>query len=124
IFSWLLFLAAIGTFVFFFQVQVKDGARQLYNMAFPCTVPVSYKLGTIDKKFGISKETIEKDLASASKLWNDAAGKKLFVYDPQNGNVMVSLEYDSRQAMTQRLKSLGVTISTDRESYEIVKARY
>jgi hypothetical protein len=48
----------------------------------------------------------------------------IFVYDPVGGAIAVNLEYDSRQAMTERLKNLGISISTDRESYDIVKAKY
>ncbi len=122
--SWLIFFAVIGGFVYVFRDVVKDGAMQIYRVALPCTIPITYKIGNVDKEFGISREIVEKDLKSASELWNDAAGKKLFVHDPENGEVTVSLEYDSRQAMTQRLKALGLTISTDKQSYEIVKAKY
>lgn len=124
ILSWIIFFAAVAAFIFIFNVQVKDGVRHIYGMAFPCTLPITYKIGNVDANFGISKATLEKDLATASGLWNDALGKKIFIYDPEGGNVTVNLEYDSRQAMTQRLKALGLTISTDKQSYEIVKAKY
>jgi hypothetical protein len=74
--SWIIFLAAIGVFVFYFQIQVKDGVRQIYNTAFPCTMPVTYKLGSIDPRFGISTSTLEKDLSTAAGLWNSAAGEE------------------------------------------------
>jgi hypothetical protein len=122
--SWVFFFAAIGVFVYFFQVQVKDGARQIYSLAFPCTIPVTYKLGSIDPRFGISTSTLQKDLAVAAKLWNDAAGKTLVAEDETSGLVTVSLVFDSRQEMTQRLKKLGVTISDDRASYDALKSKY
>src|SRR3954471_20780438 len=102
LFSWLIFFAAIGVFIYFFQVQVKDGVRQIYSLAFPCTLPVTYKLGSIDPRFGISTSTLEKDLTSASKLWNTAAGKSVVTEDEKGALVTVSLVYDSRQEMTQR----------------------
>jgi len=124
VFSWIVFLAAVGVFVYYFQVQVKDGVRQIYDIAFPCTMPVTYKLGSIDPRFGISTSTIEKDLTSASNLWNSAAGKTIMQEDEKNGLVTVSLVYDSRQEMTQRLRSIGVTISDDRASYDQLKEKY
>ena len=123
-FSWIFFFAAIGVFIFFFRVQVKDGARQLYSLAFPCTIPVTYKIGSVDPRFGISTSTLQKDLTAASKLWNDAAGKKVIADEEKSGLVTVSLVYDSRQEMTQRLKKLGVGISKDRASYDSLKAKY
>lgn len=124
IFSWIIFFFAIGIFVYFFQTQVKDGARQIYNLAFPCTMPITYKLGAIDPRFGIATSTLEKDLSTASKLWNAAAGKTVIAEDEKNGLVTVSLVYDARQEMTQRLRGLGITISDDRASYDSLKARY
>ncbi len=124
IFSWILFLGTVGVLVFVFQVQVRDGAQQIYRMVRPCTIPITYKIGAVDPKFGISKDKLVKDLAVGAGLWNDAAHRKLFLYDPQNGTVVVNLVYDSRQAMTQRLRQLGITISNDRASYDSVKSRY
>jgi hypothetical protein len=122
--SWIVFIAAVAVFVYYFQIQVKDGVRQIYNMAFPCSMPVTYKLGSIDPKFGISTSTVEKDLSTAANLWNSAAGKKIIAEDEKNGLVTVSLVYDSRQEMTQRLRGIGVTISDDRASYDQLKVKY
>src|ERR1043166_3959037 len=105
-------------------MQVKDGVRQIYLYAFPCSLPVTYKLGTVDPRFGISSSTLARDLSKAAELWNDAAGKKLISEDERNGLVTVSLVYDSRQEMTQRLRQLGITITDDRSSYDTLKARY
>lgn len=124
LFSWILFIAAIGAFVFYFQIQVRDGARQIYNLAFPCSLPISYRIGSIDPRFGISTSTLEKDLTLASKLWNTATGKNLIYEDKSNGMITVNLAYDSRQEMTQRLKKIGVTISNDKASYDQLKAKY
>jgi len=122
--SWIIFFAAIGVFVYYFQIQVRDGVRQIYNVAFPCTMPVTYRLGSIDSRFGISTSTLESDLSRAAKLWNTAAGKTVVAEDEKNGLVTVSLVYDSRQQMTQRLRGLGITISDDKASYEALKAKY
>ncbi len=124
ILSWIMIVLAMSIFVLFFKVQVADGVRQIYLLAFPCSLPVTYKLGSVDPRFGISTSTLEKDLAKASGLWNDASGKKLISEDKKNALVTVSLVYDSRQEMTQRLRKLGITISDDRASYDSLKARY
>jgi hypothetical protein len=122
--SWLVFLGAVAVFIYYFQIQVKDGVRQIYDLAFPCTMPVTYKLGSVDPRFGISTSTLVNDLSTASKLWNTAAGRTVVAEDEKNGLVTVSLVYDSRQQMTQRLRTLGVSISDDRSSYDDLKAKY
>jgi chromosome segregation ATPase len=94
------------------------------NLAFPCSLPISYRIGSIDPRFGISTSTLEKDLTLASKLWNSASGRDLILEDQRNGIITVNLAYDSRQEMTQRLKRIGVTISNDKASYDQLKAKY
>ena len=123
VFSWVVFLAIVGGFVFFFRDIVRDGAMQIYRMALPCTVPITYRIGSIDPRFGISTSTLQQDLSEAAALWNTAAKKKLFALAPQ-GEITVNLRYDTRQQMTQRLNSLGIVIKDDRAGYEDLKARY
>src|SRR6185503_106520 len=63
---------------------------------FPCSRPVSYSLGTVDPKFGISKADLLKDLESSAKVWDDFMHKTLFEYKPTGGMVTVNLIYDYR----------------------------
>lgn len=122
-FSWVVFFAVVGAFVYVFQVQMRAGVREIFRLALPCTLPVSYRIGSIDPRFGISTSTLENDLSVASTLWNVGLGKELFVYDP-NGSLTVNLVYDSRQEMTKRLHQLGVILKNDRASYEALKQKY
>jgi hypothetical protein len=87
-------------------------------------VPETYRIGSVDPRFGITTSTLAKDLVSASGLWNTAAGKKVFQYDQEKGSLTVNLVYDSRQEMTKRLHQLGITLSNDRASYDALKAKY
>lgn len=121
--SWAVFLGAVSVFVLIFKSQMHAGAMELYRMALPCTITETYRIGSIDPRFGISTSTLQKDLEKASSLWNDASGKKLFAYDEQ-GIITVNLIYDSRQEMTQRLHQLGIRLSNDRASYDDLKSKY
>jgi chromosome segregation ATPase len=50
--------------------------------------------------------------------------KKVISEDKKNGLVTISLVYDARQEMTQRLRGIGVTITDDRSSYDRLKVKY
>ncbi len=116
-------LLALGIGAFFFQREIRVTFHEVARLVAPCTLPVTYTLGSIDANFGIKTEQLQEDVRAAAKLWNDAAGKKLIEQSP-NGVVSVDLHYDIRQETTTRLKVLGITIDDDRTTYNVVKSKY
>jgi predicted Zn-dependent protease len=101
-----------------------------YNTHAPCTTAITYKLGTFDTNFGISKENFLKDINQASNLWSTAAGKLLFIYN-EKGSLTVNLIYDNRQKTTvqnaalkadsQKIANLAIGV---RQEYENLEADY
>lgn len=89
----------------------------------PCVSPISYKIGSFDKNFGISQKEFLQALEQASKIWSDPAGKKLFVYDP-DGDLTINLIYDERQKTTQQNQELQADIQKTGELAGSVKAEY
>jgi predicted Zn-dependent protease len=89
----------------------------------PCSSPLHYQIKGIDPKFGISTTTFASDVASAADIWNKALGKDLFVYDPK-GSLTISLEYDKRQATTDRNKVLTSSIDGTTKIAESTRAEY
>jgi Matrixin len=124
ILSWTILIGLIGAAAYFFPHEIRTTAFAVYQKISPCSIPLTYKIGTVDPKFGISQKTLQEDLILAAGLWNDAAGKKVIGYDQTNGVIEVHLVYDSRQEMTLRLKALGVQLSNDRATYDQVKEKY
>ena len=61
-----------------------------------CQAPIKFRIGAIDPRFGIGREDFRRDVEEAGKLWEGAAGRKLFSYD-EKGPLTISLVYDSRQ---------------------------
>jgi hypothetical protein len=102
-------LVVLGALIAFFWVPLKDLALQTYNKIAPCSIPITYRIGVIDPRFGVSTSTFKDDIAQATQIWDKPLGKELFVYDQKNGEVTVNLTYDSRQATTAELGRLGVT---------------
>lgn len=65
-----------------------------------CLVPISYKIGTIDSRFGVEKNELKEVLKQASEIWGGAAGKDLLIYD-ETSNFTVNLIFDERQKMAR-----------------------
>ncbi|MFA6158758.1 MAG: matrixin family metalloprotease [Candidatus Paceibacterota bacterium] len=103
-------------------IIIASGATSFYiwNKK-PCDSPITYRLGTWSDKFGVSKADFLKAAADAGALWDEAAGKTLFVYDP-SGDISVNLVYDGRQEATDRSKVLESRIGKVGQSAESVKA--
>lgn len=89
----------------------------------PCASPITYKIGTLDPRFGISEAQFIKDLNQASDIWGKPLGKKLFVYDPQ-GSLTINLVYDSRQQTTQRENVLKSNITETKQTADSAKLQY
>lgn len=119
-----LFLVALLSIVGAFFIQ-QDRITSYIKAKFtePCTSPITYSIGTFDQKFGISETEFLANMLAAEKIWEDVYGNELFAYDPE-GELEVSLIYDYRQQATERLSSIGLVISDDKETYETLKAKY
>lgn len=92
----------------------------------PCVNTITYKLGTFDSRFGISKNTFLSTISSSAELWNNAVGKKLFEYNP-NGNqndLTINLIYDGRQQATEDNKLLGTEIENTKNAALTLQTEY
>ncbi len=83
------------------------GVYSVYTNEQPCAHPIPYALGTVDPRFGITNTELERDAAAAAQIWDTAAGRELFSYDPKAA-LKINLVYDARQADA----TLGAEIAT------------
>ena len=90
----------------------------------PCQNPITYSIGTFDKRFGLLRYNFIRDLQKASEIWETPIRKDLFAYRGVDGQVTVNLIYDYRQEATSKLQRLGITIHNDKASYDNLKKRY
>jgi hypothetical protein len=74
-----------------------------------CQTPIKYRIGTVDPRFGITREELRHDVEEAGKIWEAAAGHPLFIRD-EKGPLEINLVYDSRQETTQRLIAVRSSI--------------
>lgn len=71
----------------------------------PCSTPISYGVGYVDKRFNITTEQLKVNIGNAADIWNKAEGKQLFVYNPA-AKLQINMIYDERQALTNQINGL------------------
>jgi chromosome segregation ATPase len=87
----------------------------------PCTVPLTYSLGTFDTRFEISQSVFLKDVELAENELEKAIGRDLFQYDETKSDISLNLLYDERQQITEVLGDKMADINKDSKTYEYYK---
>lgn len=81
--------------------------------------PLIWHIGKIDPRFAMADGDLHDAVEGAAKLWEDAAGRQLFVYDPNRG-FPIDLVYDERQELVAAEKEgkeqLGVANAAVKEA--------
>ncbi len=72
----------------------------------PCTAPISWRVGAVDPRFGLSTERFEAKAQAAAEHWNEAAGRPVLVQDEARG-FPVHLRHDWRQERAQEIADLA-----------------
>lgn len=112
--SYFLILIILGVGIFDYS---------LYKQRQPCRNPIHYKIGVIDPRFNVNIDTFTSDIQQATAIWSQVAGKTLFIYDPQ-GELTISLQYDSRQQITDQEKKLSANIDQNSQVAQSVKQEF
>lgn len=89
----------------------------------PCREPVTYRIGTVDARFGISRSEVAEEVQRAAAVWEGASKRALFRED-RNGAVRIDFIYDYRQEAADKLKGMMGRIESTRDSYDSLKAMY
>lgn len=131
----LIVAALIAGVIFYFRAPIYDwllqagkylisAEQEIANLITPpCSKPITYGLGDVDKRFNISQKDLLSALQSAGDIWSKPIDKQLFAY-ATSGEVKINLIYDYRQAATDKLKSLGITVNSNQDSYNQLKTKY
>jgi len=107
-------------FALLIALLLFTGIGALYSHVFaPCSQPVSYSIGALDPRFKITPETALKEAKAAEAIWEKAAGKNLFDYNP-NSAFKINFIYDDRQARTDELKQLTGDLQITEKQYESI----
>lgn len=127
-----LIILAISAAIFYqYQVPIRANISPFLNRVVmeigssgaPCENPITYSLGTLDTKFGISQKYLLSALSDAEAIWEKPFGRELFTI--KEGAVLkINLIYDFRQEATSKLSSLGITVQNNRDSYDSLKIKF
>jgi hypothetical protein len=118
-------LLVLGAFAYVYRAPVTVFAFQTVQQVAPCRIPITYTIGSIDPRFGISEARLQTALSSGEAVWEKAAGRDLFKYMATGtAQVRVNLVYDTRQETTDKLNKIGISLNSSVASYEALKAQY
>jgi predicted Zn-dependent protease len=121
--SWKIILNALAIIIFV-AVFIVWIYQNYFGQPKACEEPVAYSLGSFDQRFGISEKNFLSALTDAESIWEEAIGKELFVYAPEQSKLAVNLIYDHRQEVTSALFGLENVVEENEASYDTLRARY
>lgn len=88
----------------------------------PCDITKTFTIGTIDPRFGISKETILTYTKDGATTWNNAyTTNTLLKYATTSADITISLVYDERQRTTIQNEKLKQTIESEKGQLDDLK---
>lgn len=92
----------------------------------PCITPITYTLGSFDSRFTISKSYFLQIVAEDALMWDEAIGKKIFIYDTRGNpnDLTINLIYDYRQQRTDDNKLLNVEIDNTKDAALLLQKEY
>ncbi len=93
-----------------------------YRMPRPCQEPLTYSIGKVDERFGLSRQEFADSVRRAASVWAKPFSRELFREDLK-GTIEINLIYDYRQEATDRLKSLNYQIGNTKNSHDELKLR-
>tara|TARA_B100001123_G_scaffold127735_3_gene148560 strand:- start:5418 stop:6434 length:1017 start_codon:yes stop_codon:yes gene_type:complete len=80
--------------------------------AVPCAVPLTWRIATVDDRFGITAEQASVAVQRAAELWELAIGLDLFSNDATAG-LPISFVYDDRQENIEKQRGLEKEFEED-----------
>jgi hypothetical protein len=95
----------------------------LFRASSPCKEPLTYRIGAVDERFGLSREEFSHLVGKAASIWTAPLSRELFHEDP-DGKIVINLVYDYRQEASDKLKKLNYAISNTRNFYNDLKVRF
>ncbi|MDO8591832.1 MAG: matrixin family metalloprotease, partial [bacterium] len=85
------------------SLPYSDQTKFLYFS--PCDKLITYKIDTVDPKYGLNRQEFTTDVGEAAQAWDRAISHELFKYSAQ-GKLSVNLIYDERQGLSQKIATL------------------
>src|SRR5689334_13773789 len=94
-----------------------------YLAGAPCSSPITWRVGELDARFGLSKEELLSVMERAEAVWESASGKDLFRYE-EDGSMPINFVYDERQRTAQENAQRRETIEEGTETADELRRKY
>jgi hypothetical protein len=108
---------------YFYRDEIYRFYQGSLNRSQPCQKPITYSIGDLDPRFGLTQAELLVDVKKAANIWEAPIDRLLFEYSP-TGAMKINLVYDARQKATDELKKIGIVVKDDRSTYDALKAKY
>ena len=105
-------------FLILLAVTVAYGLRPK-----PGRSTLTYRIGHVDPRFGLSREAFADCVRSAVLIWREPVARGLFREDPQ-GDLEINLVYDQRQQNLDQVKRLNEGMAQSLGTFDEQKGRY
>lgn len=113
------------SFIIAFFAAVIFGAGYFYYTAEAvCPVPLTYSIGSVDSRFGISKDEARIAVSDAESVWEDATGRNLFTYTGEKGKLTINFVYDDRQQYVDAEGNLKEKLDATENLSDAIKDTY
>ena len=112
-----MFLIAVGVFLVVIYVPKEYLKLKAWMNTSICDTPLTYRIGSIDSGFDLSKEELKQYVEEAATRWRVAYGKDLFVYDPES-QLDINMIYDERQEGLEDIEDFESNIELNKYSIE------
>ena len=112
----------IGT-ILFILLAVFAGFFIYKKELAPCVKPVFYSIGTIDSRFGVTREKFLNTTKEAEAIWEKGASHNLFDYK-DDARFKINLIFDDRQEQTLEANYSKEEIESYRAQYDSMAAEY
>lgn len=104
------------------RAVVAEGVENIIYQS-PCKYPRSFSIGSVDSRFNISKDEFLTAAKEAGTIWKNDEDKSLFYYDP-NSKLTISLIYDERQYLNNRVDTLNDEVTKQKNALKPEIAEY
>lgn len=99
------------------ESRLPGGAERAFAHA-ECGIPVHYRLGEVDPRFGFDRFAVMSALVEAASLWQSTTDALMFIESDHALAMPVSVRFDDRQEAANTRRSLRGGLDRDREQLE------
>ncbi|MDR2860983.1 MAG: matrixin family metalloprotease [Syntrophobacterales bacterium] len=89
----------------------------------PCGKVVTYRIGEVDGRFGISRSEFSRLVKKAAEVWSVPFSADL-IQETSNGRILIEMVYDHRQDASGKMQRIGADAKEDLKTYKGLKDRH